>query len=71
MRGYCERRVWQRTSTCVPADTLYLARTDALLQLTRYTIATILSGLLEACSMQNDNLVIPIYMWSLVTLIGV
>ncbi|BGP14302.1 dolichol kinase [Rhodosporidiobolus nylandii] len=36
--------------------------------LTRYFFATTLAALLEASSAQNDNLVIPIYMWSLVSL---
>ncbi|KAK4058304.1 dolichol kinase [Microbotryomycetes sp. JL221] len=35
----------------------------------RYVVATTLSALLEASSNQNDNLVIPIYMWSMVTLL--
>lgn len=44
---------------------------DVRSQLTRYTIATILAALLEAASKQNDNLIIPIYMWSMVTLLDV
>ncbi|GAA6044123.1 hypothetical protein JCM8097_004718 [Rhodosporidiobolus ruineniae] len=39
--------------------------------LPRYLLATSLAGLLEAASAQNDNLVIPIYMWSLVALFDV
>ncbi|KAM0750308.1 hypothetical protein T439DRAFT_249873 [Meredithblackwellia eburnea MCA 4105] len=37
----------------------------------RYMVATTLAGLLEACSAQNDNLVIPIFMWSMVSLLNV
>ncbi|GAA5891239.1 hypothetical protein JCM6882_004632 [Rhodosporidiobolus microsporus] len=39
--------------------------------LPRYVLATTLAGLLEASSAQNDNLVIPIYMWSVVSLLSV
>ncbi|GAA5946920.1 hypothetical protein JCM1841_004637, partial [Sporobolomyces salmonicolor] len=37
----------------------------------RYVLAVTLSGLLEAASAQNDNLVIPIYAWSVVSLLDV
>ncbi|GAA5954161.1 hypothetical protein JCM21900_006948 [Sporobolomyces salmonicolor] len=37
----------------------------------RYVLAVTLSGLLEAASAQNDNLVIPIYAWSVVSLLNV
>lgn len=40
-------------------------------QLSRYALATTLAGLLEACSTQNDNLIIPIFMWAMVSLLGV
>ncbi len=36
----------------------------------RYAVATTMAGLLEASSSQNDNLVIPIFFWSWVTLAG-
>ncbi|GAA5976645.1 hypothetical protein JCM11641_005650 [Rhodosporidiobolus odoratus] len=39
--------------------------------LPRYFLATLLAGLFEACSQQNDNLVIPIYMWSIISLLNV
>ncbi|KAL6302467.1 hypothetical protein BKA93DRAFT_858087 [Sparassis latifolia] len=31
----------------------------------RYAVVTILSGALEAFSMQNDNVVLPVYMWAM------
>ncbi|GAA5821323.1 hypothetical protein JCM10212_006779 [Sporobolomyces blumeae] len=37
----------------------------------RYLLAVTLSALFEAASSQNDNLVIPIYMWSVVSLLNV
>ncbi|GAA5872782.1 hypothetical protein JCM16303_006830 [Sporobolomyces ruberrimus] len=37
----------------------------------RYFIAVLLSALFEAASSQNDNLVIPIYLWSVVALFDV
>ncbi|GAA6007175.1 hypothetical protein JCM11491_003031 [Sporobolomyces phaffii] len=37
----------------------------------RYFLAVVLSALFEAASSQNDNLVIPIYMWSVVSLFDV
>lgn len=40
-------------------------------QAPRYLLATVLSGLLEAVSAQNDNLVVPIYFWSLLSLLEV
>ena len=40
-------------------------------QLPRYALATTLAGLLEANSDQNDNLTIPIFMWAMVSLLGV
>lgn len=36
----------------------------------RYAIATTMAGLLEASSSQNDNLVIPIFFWSCISLVG-
>ncbi|BGO90062.1 hypothetical protein NBRC10512_003596 [Rhodotorula toruloides] len=39
--------------------------------LPRYILAVTLAGLLEASSTQNDNLVIPLYMWSVVSLLNV
>ncbi|KAG8962362.1 hypothetical protein FRC05_005369 [Tulasnella sp. 425] len=35
----------------------------------RYTFAVILSSVLEALSLQNDNLTLPFYMWSLLILL--
>lgn len=40
-------------------------------QMPRYLLAVTLSGLFEAASAQNDNLVIPLYMWSIVALLDV
>ncbi|GAA5975779.1 hypothetical protein JCM10908_005278 [Rhodotorula pacifica] len=37
----------------------------------RYLLAVTLSALFEAASAQNDNLVIPLYMWSVVSLLDV
>ncbi|KAF8339816.1 uncharacterized protein EI90DRAFT_3144088 [Cantharellus anzutake] len=37
----------------------------------RYTIAALMSACLEAFSMQNDNLLLPIYSWSLLVAIDV
>ena len=35
------------------------------LQTLRYTVVVGLSTLLEALSVQNDNLTLPLYMWSM------
>jgi dolichol kinase len=48
-----------------------LTRSLPAIQLGRYFIAVILSALFEAASSQNDNLVIPIYLWSVVALFDV
>lgn len=37
----------------------------------RYLLAVTLSALFEAASAQNDNLVIPLYMWSVIALLNV
>ena len=37
-------------------------------QVVRYTFFVGLSSLLEAFSVQNDNLVLPMYMWSMLVL---
>ncbi|GAA6051494.1 hypothetical protein JCM3770_004561 [Rhodotorula araucariae] len=39
--------------------------------LPRYVLGVTLSALLEAASAQNDNLVIPLYMWSVISLLSV
>jgi len=39
--------------------------------ITRYIVAAIASAMLEALSMQNDNLTLPLYMWSLLVLADV
>lgn len=44
---------------------------DSTNQLSKYALATALAALLEATSAQNDNLIIPIYMWSLLSLFSV
>jgi dolichol kinase len=40
-------------------------------QIPRYLLATTMAGLLEAVSAQNDNLIIPIFFWSLLSLLEV
>ncbi|RXW24262.1 hypothetical protein EST38_g1596 [Candolleomyces aberdarensis] len=37
----------------------------------RYLLAVVISGLLEALSDQNDNLTLPLYMWSMLVAFGV
>jgi dolichol kinase len=37
----------------------------------RYTVVVMASAMLEALSMQNDNLFLPLYMWSLSVLADV
>ncbi|OCH95472.1 hypothetical protein OBBRIDRAFT_831028 [Obba rivulosa] len=37
----------------------------------RYTVVAVLSGALEAFSVQNDNLTLPLYMWSMLVLADV
>lgn len=39
------------------------------LQISRYIIAVVSCALLEAVSMQNDNLTLPLYMWSMLVLL--
>ncbi|GJN87315.1 hypothetical protein Rhopal_000263-T1 [Rhodotorula paludigena] len=39
--------------------------------LPKYLVAVSLAGLLEAASAQNDNLVIPLYLWSVVSILDV
>ena len=39
--------------------------------LVRYLITTLLATLLEALSVQNDNLILPMYGWAVGTLLGV
>jgi len=41
------------------------------LQLPRYVLGVTLAALLEAASAQNDNLVIPLYLWSVLSLLSV
>jgi len=40
-------------------------------QILRYTIVVTLSCTLEALSDQNDNLTLPLYMWSLLVVVDV
>lgn len=35
-----------------------------------YVLATFLSGMLEAFSLQNDNLTLPLYLWAVLILLG-
>lgn len=39
--------------------------------MTRYGIVTVLSSVLEALSEQNDNLTLPLYMWSMLVVVEV
>ena len=51
----------------------WLLRAGGLVEpfsMARYAVATCMAGLLEASSSQNDNLVIPIFFWSWVALVG-
>ena len=40
-------------------------------QMARFGIAAGLAGCLEAFSVQNDNLTLPLYMWAMVVLLDV
>lgn len=40
-------------------------------QTVRYTLIVVLSSVLEALSDQNDNLTLPLFMWSLLTIADV
>ncbi|ORY82330.1 hypothetical protein BCR35DRAFT_81373 [Leucosporidium creatinivorum] len=80
---YLGRLRWPGTSKTVEGTTAFvlsIAFCAWLLRVTgltppfsmpRYLLATTLAALLEASSSQNDNLIIPLYMWSMVTLLGV
>lgn len=35
----------------------------------RYGVVTVLSSVLEALSEQNDNLTLPLYMWSMLVVV--
>ncbi|GAA5882008.1 hypothetical protein JCM3774_003239 [Rhodotorula dairenensis] len=59
------------TSVTFCAWTLRLLRLVDSFSMPRYLLAVTLSGLFEAASAQNDNLVIPLYMWSIVALLDV
>lgn len=37
----------------------------------RYGVVAVLSSVLEALSEQNDNLTLPLYMWSMLLVVGV
>lgn len=37
----------------------------------RYGVVTVLSSVLEALSEQNDNLTLPLYMWSMLVVVEV
>jgi len=41
---------------------------DKWTQHARYLLALVMSGLLEALSDQNDNLTLPLYMWSMLVI---
>lgn len=59
------------TSVAFCAWILRLFRLVDNFSMPRYLLAVTLSGLFEAASAQNDNLVIPLYMWSIVALLDV
>lgn len=52
-------------SILLAAVTIRTAGVVEKFSVTRYAASTILAGLLEAFSNQNDNLTTPIYFWSL------
>ena len=45
--------------------------TDATLQIGRYVVVGCLAAGLEAFSVQNDNLTLPLYMWAMTVLADV
>lgn len=45
--------------------------TDNCLQVGRYIAVAVISAILEALSDQNDNLTLPLFMWSMVAIAGV
>lgn len=58
-------------SVSCPVLDISREQADLAIQSTRYLIATTAAGLLEAMSAQNDNLVIPIFFWSVIALLEV
>lgn len=40
-------------------------------QVPRFVVVAVLAGLLEAFSVQNDNLTLPLYMWAMTVLADV
>ena len=40
-------------------------------QIGRYVAATSLAAVLEAVSLQNDNLTLPLYLWSILVFFGI
>ena len=40
-------------------------------QIIRYAVVAMLSSALEAFSVQNDNLTLPLYMWSMLAVVDV
>jgi dolichol kinase len=58
--------LWALASLCgelvaIPSHIILMALCQSL----RYLCVTIIGGLLEALSDQNDNLTLPLYMWSM------
>lgn len=41
------------------------------LQTSRYALGACLGAALEAFSMQNDNLTLPLYMWTMLVFVGI
>ena len=50
---------------------MWLLGTDTCLQVARYISVAVISAILEALSDQNDNLTLPLFMWSMVAIAGV
>lgn len=39
--------------------------TGRLFQVAKYAVVAVLASVLEAFSVQNDNVILPLYMWSM------
>ena len=50
---------------------LMALRCDFSLQVPRFIVVAGMAGGLEAFSVQNDNLTLPLYMWAMVVLVDV
>ena len=52
-------------------EIVYLTGGDVCVQVVKYTIAVTLGSVLEGVSGQNDNVVLPVYVWSVLALMDV